>query len=210
MRADVRRGESDRRKCQLSWPLGDGSRRVSALPTVLLRTGRVLWNVGFPQTAIGAGPSVVNGRIYLSAGYNVVSLDTAASLTAGSQLISYGLEADEKPKVWEAAVEMPKQFTLEQCRSALAMPGDWPEGGKPSAACAACLCECDANAAANCDTCWPQAQCAAQICWFAAAGEDMHNCMSLLCTYKLVPATLFERAVEIAPCATKCAATCGF
>jgi hypothetical protein len=173
-------------------------------------TGKELWSVTL-KLFFGAGPSILNGRIYLSAGYNVASNSTSLPNTDGSQIISFGLDAPTTPKVWQARVDDPeKPFTEPECETAVAMASDWPGGGKPSAACTSCLCQCNATAAGNCDSCWLQAPCAAKSCNLSQPGNDMHLCMSLNCEGKLVPGYVFEDSVQVAPCAVKCATMCGF
>jgi hypothetical protein len=153
----------------------------------------------------------VNGRLYLSAGYDVVTITTLGSNIDGGQLISFGLDAPAMPKSWDATVaDELEPFDQAKCERVVAMAEDWPSGASPSASCASCLCACDATAAGNCDTCWSQQTCAVQNCAFSAPGEDMHACMSFFCVTKLLPPYRFERSVAVAPCAIQCESQCGF
>jgi polyvinyl alcohol dehydrogenase (cytochrome) len=172
------------------------------------KTGEQLWTTPFAYN-MGAAISVIDGRIYLAAGYDVVTITTIGSNRDGGQVISLGLDAPATPKVWQAEVANEiAPFDPPRCEAELAMSRDWPSGAAPSAQCSSCLCACDATAAGNCGTCWAQQSCAVQNCAFSAPGDDMHACMSFFCIAKLLPPYLFERGVAVAPCAIQCSNVC--
>lgn len=172
-------------------------------------TGQELWRAPI-ALSIGAGPSVISGRIYLSAGYNVFSTDTATPNTTGGQVMSFGLDGPDTPTIVQARVDPPKMYDQASCQTAVRMASDWPAHESPSPECVSCLCSCDPTAAGNCDVCWLQAPCAVANCGLSAQGDALHTCMAISCVSKLLPSDVFERSVAIAPCANRCAQQCGW
>jgi hypothetical protein len=104
--------------------------------------------------------------------------------------------------VREARKDMLEPFTGEACEAKL-------NKERGSAACAACLCQCDATAAGHCGSCSTLADCTATWCAWAAKGAQMKECLANFCNAKLLPSFVFDRAVELAPCTIRCAASCG-
>jgi polyvinyl alcohol dehydrogenase (cytochrome) len=169
-------------------------------------TGKVLWSTKL-ELPLGVGPSVVDGRVYVSAGFGIGKAASEPSAMGGA-VISFGL-GEGSPKVWDAEVEKPRLLSQEECRAALEQVPEWPSEQRPSAACSTCLCDCNATAAGHCDTCWLQAPCAVSLCSLFPT-EEVRDCMSWLCTTKLLPSNVFERGAELAPCMIQCADVCGF
>lgn len=158
------------------------------------------------EDAIGAGPSVVNGRLYVSVGYGIGK--TSASPAPGGYVLSFGLEPGP-PRVWDAKVEVPTTLSIEQCTENLSMTEEWPKEGGPDEACTRCLCSCNSTAAGSCTSCWQQASCAVSLCSLATP-EELRTCVGTLCTTKLVPSYTFEQTLAAAPCMFQCASVCGF
>jgi polyvinyl alcohol dehydrogenase (cytochrome) len=169
-------------------------------------TGKELWNTKL-ELPIGVGPSVVDGRLYVSAGYGLGKSSSEPN-AAGGLVVGFGLGAGP-PKVWEVEVEMPEPLSQDACRAAVEQVSEWPSAQRPSATCSACLCECNATAAGHCDNCWLQAPCTVSLCSLFAP-DELRACVSWACTTKLLPSNVFERGVELGPCMIRCADACGF
>ncbi|MET0388589.1 MAG: PQQ-binding-like beta-propeller repeat protein [Polyangiales bacterium] len=167
-----------------------------------LDTGDVLWSTEL-QNDPGAGPSVVDGRVFVSAGMVL----TAVNPTERGGFVSmYTLDAETL--IEREAQEDPLEvFSGEQCQAERA---PLIEQGVASAACNACLCECDATAAGHCGSCTTLASCAVLFCGFSADADEIRECLAAYCDAKLLPSFVFERAVELTPCMTRCAFSCGF
>lgn len=168
----------------------------------LLDTGEHVWMSKTEGSTPGAGPSIVDGRLYISAGMVV----TGASDARGGIVSSFGL-GPESLKLWKAPEEPPDPLSVEECRRAEHLTPDL--SGELSQDCASCLCECDPTAAGHCDRCTALAPCVTSFCWFAEEA-DMRACMESACSSKLLTTYLFDRAVDAAPCLVQCASRCDF
>ena len=167
-----------------------------------LRDGTELWNARLPGSP-GAGPSVVDGRVYVSAGMD----PNGANVTGGGFVSSFGLGAGPLT-VWQIPPGAVEPLTAAECREKRHLSIDLR--GELASECVDCVCGCDATAAGNCDACWALAPCARLNCSVAAPGDEMRACMKQFCSTKLLTNDLFERAVDAAPCALRCAQPCGF
>jgi polyvinyl alcohol dehydrogenase (cytochrome) len=163
-----------------------------------LATGDVLWSTQL-QNNPGAGPSVVNGRVYISAGMMLTAINPSEG---GGYVSSYALDA-EALQEREAPADVIEPLTDAQCRDAL-------KPQQTSDACSACLCACDATAAGHCGSCTTLAECSVLFCSGGGSHDEIRDCLATFCNAKLLPSYVFERAVDLAPCTTRCAATCGY
>jgi polyvinyl alcohol dehydrogenase (cytochrome) len=161
-------------------------------------TGEPLWSAEL-QNIPGAGPSVVDGRLYISAG---MSLSAVLPTEAGGFVSSFAL-GDQPLQTRDAPAEELMPLTEAQCLESRG-PLDKPE------ACDACLCACDATAAGHCGQCESLASCTVVACGLASGDAALRECMSSFCNAKLLPSFVFERAIDLAPCMTRCALTCGY
>ncbi|HKP58941.1 MAG TPA: PQQ-binding-like beta-propeller repeat protein [Polyangiales bacterium] len=162
-----------------------------------LKDGKALWSAKLGNDP-GSGPSVVDGRVFVSAG---MALTAVLPTEIGGFVSSFALDAGPV-MVREARKDVLEPFTREACEAKL-------NKERGSATCAACLCECDATAAGHCGSCSTLADCTASWCASAAAGAEMKECLANFCNAKLLPSFVFDQAVELAPCSIRCAASCG-
>jgi hypothetical protein len=159
-----------------------------------LATGDVLWSTKLANNA-GAGPSVVDGNVYVSAG---MVLNGANTIGGGS--ISRFAPGTSSVAVRDAPSTPLAPLDQAQCKAATT--------AQLSDGCAECMCECNSTATGHCDVCFNLSGCSVLFCSFAAPGADMRACMEQWCSSKLLPTFLFDRAVEIAPCSARCAGVC--
>jgi polyvinyl alcohol dehydrogenase (cytochrome) len=102
-----------------------------------LATGRELWSVDLGGS-VGVGPSIVNGRVYVSAGSGEVGATTATPGVAGGFVASFGVEPGPLT-VWKAGMAQPKPLSEAECQTAVQNVAEWPSAEKPSDACSACF-----------------------------------------------------------------------
>jgi polyvinyl alcohol dehydrogenase (cytochrome) len=163
-----------------------------------LTSGAELWSAQL-QNAPGSGPSVVDGRVFISAG---MSMSATSPTANGGFVACYTLDSVPVQQR-EAPPDVLEPMTNAQCLMAMSAK-------QTSAACSACLCACDATAAGHCGQCATIASCTVKNCGSSADKAARHDCMALFCNAKLLPSFVFDRANDLAPCMTKCAATCGY
>lgn len=150
--------------------------------------------------SLGATPSVLDGRLYVSAG---LVLNGAQDLKGGF-IASFGVGSDPPSTIRDAAPDQLEPLDGPQCLAALSGVAE------VTPACSSCLCACNASAAGHCeDGCLTLAPCTTMSCADAQPGDDMRACLRDACGAKLLPTYLFDRAVDVAPCVVQCASTCG-
>ena len=162
-----------------------------------LKDGKVLWSTKLGNDP-GAGPSVVDGRLFVSAG---MALTAVLPTEIGGFVSAFALDAGPVT-VREARTDVLEPFTREACQEKVGKE-------RSNAACATCLCECDATAAGHCGSCSTLDECTVTWCAWAADGASMRECLAQFCNAKLLPTFVFEQAVKLAPCTSRCAASCG-
>lgn len=163
-----------------------------------LATGKELWSTKLLNDP-GAGPSIVDGRMYVSAG---MALSAVLPTELGGYVSSFGLE-DVALVTREARMDVIEPMNEAQCHETLKNTAN-------EAACNACLCACDATAAGHCGSCSTLATCAVTYCALSPAGMQMRDCLANFCNAKLLPSYVFDRAVDAAPCLVRCADACGY
>lgn len=160
-----------------------------------LKTGAELWSTTLGNDP-GSGVSVVDGRVYVSAGMALTGLPTEN----GGFVYSFGLEQGPVA-IREARVDTLEPFTESQCQAKL-------DSAEVSETCSSCLCDCDPTAAGHCGSCSTLADCTALFCAFSAPGDETRSCLADYCNAKLLPSYVFDRAVDAAPCLSQCALAC--
>jgi len=163
-----------------------------------LATGEAVWQVELLNSP-GAGPSVVDGRVYVSAGMMLTAVNPTEK---GGFVSCYALDAAQLEQR-EAPVDQLEPLSEAQCLDAMRRDAN------TSAACASCLCKCDATAAGHCGQCSTLAACSVLYC-STVAEPELRDCLATFCNAKLLPSFVFDRALDLAPCATRCASTCGY
>lgn len=163
-----------------------------------LEHGAELWSARLQSTS-GAGPSIVDGRLYVSAGMSITAVGPNES---GGFVSCYALDADAV-ELREAPADVLEPVSDAQCRSSLG-------AAQPSDACNACLCRCDVTAAGHCGQCTTLAACTVDLCGAFGERDSLKECMTTFCNAKLLPSFVFDRALDLAPCMVECAAVCGY
>jgi hypothetical protein len=120
----------------------------------------------------------------------------------GGDVACFTLDANA-PQLREAPTDVLEPLSKDQCRDAT-------KAAAASDACSDCLCACDATAAGHCGQCTSLASCTVLFCGLANSVAERRDCMALFCNAKLLPSFVFDRAVDLAPCMTECALTCGY
>jgi polyvinyl alcohol dehydrogenase (cytochrome) len=161
-----------------------------------LETGEAVWSTEL-ESDPGAGPSVVDGRVYVSAGMMLNGSPTAP----GGFVSSFALN-DTMLEQRESRVDQLAPLDEAACAQALATDSR-------SDACRACICACDPTTAGHCSSCSLLDSCLRSSCARAEPGDAMRTCLAMNCDAKLLPSFVFDRAVELAPCTLQCAQACG-
>jgi polyvinyl alcohol dehydrogenase (cytochrome) len=160
-----------------------------------LTNGAELWSTKLLNDP-GSGPSIVDGRVYMSAGMALTTLPTAP----GGFVSCFGLD-DTKLIEREAPKDVVEPLDEPACKEALK---DDPR----SAECKDCMCACQPTAAGHCSSCSTLDECVRTYCSLAQAGDAMQRCLEQSCNAKLLPSFVFEREVELAPCVLECTRQC--
>lgn len=165
-----------------------------------LRSGQELWRAELGGS-FGAGPSVADGRVFISNG-----MSPFPSAPEGGFVSSFALPDGAGPRppsvVDVGPVEaLARPLTQDACEAELAV--------RDNAACSACLCACDASAWGNCPLCWDLSACNVLFCSLTGSADELRACSENFCSVKLAPPVAFETSLRVAPCAFECADVCG-